>query len=76
MTEKKELIEKARRLGREYLLKYGGCAPGTLMAVAHTLNLEVSDEVFKVMTGFSRLAGVCGNVCGGIAAMGLTYGWA
>jgi C_GCAxxG_C_C family probable redox protein len=74
MTEKKELIEKARRLGREYLLKYGGCAPGTLMAVAHTLNLEVSDEVFKAMTGFSRLAGVCGNVCGGIAAMGLTYG--
>jgi len=74
MTEKKELVEKARRLGREYLLKYGGCAPGTLMAVAHTLNLEVSDEVFKVMTGFSRLAGVCGNVCGGIAAMGLTYG--
>jgi C_GCAxxG_C_C family probable redox protein len=74
MTEKKELVEKARRLGREYLLKYGGCAPGTLMAVAHTLNLEVSDEVFKVMTGFSRLAGVCGNVCGGIAAMGLMYG--
>lgn len=74
MTEKKELVEKARRLGREYLLKYGGCAPGTLMAVAHTLNLEVSDEVFKTMTGFSRLAGVCGNVCGGIAAMGLTYG--
>ena len=74
MTEKKELVEKARRLGREYLLKYGGCAPGTLMAVAHTLNLEVADEVFKAMTGFSRLAGVCGNVCGGIAAMGLTYG--
>jgi len=74
MTEKKELIEKARRLGRDYLLKYGGCAPGTLMSVAHTLNLEVSDEVFKVMTGFSRLAGVCGNICGGIAAMGLMYG--
>ena len=74
MSEKKELVEKARRLGREYLLKYGGCAPGTLMAVADTLNLEVSDEVFKAMTGFSRLAGVCGNVCGGIAAMGLRYG--
>jgi len=74
MSEKKELVEKARRLGREYLLKYGGCAPGTLMAVAHTLNLEVSDEVFKAMMGFSSLAGVCGNVCGGIAAMGLRYG--
>jgi len=74
MSEKKEFVEKARRLGREYLLKYGGCAPGTLMAVAHTLNLEVSDAVFKAMIGFSSLAGVCGNVCGGIAAMGLRYG--
>ncbi len=74
MSEKKELVEKARRLGREYLRKYGGCAPGTLMAVAHTLNLEVSDEVFKAMMGFSSFAGVCGNVCGGIAAMGLRYG--
>ena len=74
MSEKKELVEKARRLGREYLLKYGGCAPGTLMAVAHTLNLEVSDEVFKAMMGFSSFAGACGNVCGGIAAMGLRYG--
>ena len=74
MSEKKELVEKARRLGREYILKYGGCAPGTLMAVAHTLNLEVSDEVFKAMMGFSSFAGVCGNVCGGIAAMGLRYG--
>ena len=74
MSEKKELVEKARRLGKGYLRKYGGCAPGTLMAVAHTLNLEVSDEVFKAMMGFSSFAGVCGNVCGGIAAMGLRYG--
>ena len=74
MSEKKELVEKARRLGREYLRKYGGCAPGTLMAVADTLNLEVGDELFKAMTGFSSLSGVCGNLCGGIAAMGLQYG--
>ena len=74
MSEKKELVEKARGLGREYLLKYGGCAPGTLLAVAHTLNLEVSDEVFKAIMGFSSFAGVCGNLCGGIAAMGLRYG--
>jgi len=44
------------------------------MAVAHTLDLEVGDEVFKAMMGFSSFAGVCGNVCGGIAAMGLRYG--
>ena len=74
MSEKKELVEKARQLGKEYLLKYGGCAPGTLMAVAHTLDLKVGDELFKAMMGFSSFAGVCGNVCGGIAAMGLRYG--
>ncbi len=74
MSEKEELVEKARRLGREYLRKYGGCAPASLLAVAHTLNLEVSDEVLKAMGGFSSLAGACGNLCGGIAAMGLKYG--
>ena len=74
MSEKKELVEKARRLGREYLRKYGGCAPGTLMAVADTLDLKVGDELFKAMTGFSSLSGLCGNLCGGIAAMGLRYG--
>jgi hypothetical protein len=74
MSDRKELLGKARRLGREYLRKYGGCAPGTLMAVADTLDLRVGDELFKAMTGFSSLSGVCGNVCGGIAAMGLRYG--
>jgi C_GCAxxG_C_C family probable redox protein len=74
MSEKKELVEKARRLGKEYMLKYGGCAPGTLLAVADTLNLEVGDELFKAILGFSSFAGACGNVCGGIAAIGLRYG--
>ena len=74
MPEKKELVEKARRLGKEYLRKYGGCAPATLIAVADTLNMEVCDELFKAIMGFSSLAGVCGNVCGGIAAMSLRYG--
>ena len=74
MPEKRKLVEEARRLGREYLRKYGGCAPGTLMAVADTLDLRVGDELFKAMTGFSSLSGLCGNLCGGIAAMGLRYG--
>ena len=74
MSEKKELIEKARQLGKEYLQKYGGCAPGTLLAVADTLNLKVHDEVFKAIMGFSSFAGACGNLCGGIAAMGIKYG--
>ena len=74
MSKKKELIEKARRLGREYLRKYGGCAPGTLLAVADTLNLKVGDDLFKAICAFSSLAGVCGNKAGGIAAIGLRYG--
>ncbi len=74
MSEKKVLVEKARRLGREYMRKYGGCAPATLLAVADTLNLEVGDELYKAMGGFSSFAGACGNLCGGIAAIGLRYG--
>jgi C_GCAxxG_C_C family probable redox protein len=74
LSEKKELVEKARRLGREYMRIYGGCAPATLLAVADTLNLEVSDELFKAMLGFSSLAGICGNIAGAIAALGLRYG--
>jgi C_GCAxxG_C_C family probable redox protein len=74
LSEKNKLVEKARQLGKEYMLKYGGCAPATLLAVADTLNLEVSDELFKAITGFSSLAEVCGNVAGGVAAMGLKFG--
>ena len=74
MSEKKELVEKARRLGKEYMRKYGGCAPASLLAVADTLNLEVGDDLYKAMTGFSSFAGACGNICGGIAAIGLMYG--
>lgn len=74
LSNKKELVEKARSLGKEYMLKYGGCAPATLMAVAHTLNLKVSDELYKAIQGFSGQAEVCGNVAGGIAAIGLRYG--
>jgi C_GCAxxG_C_C family probable redox protein len=74
LSEKKELVEKARRLGREYLRKYGGCAPATLLAVADTLNLEVCDDVFKGTIGLSSFSGGCGNLCGGITAIGLKYG--
>jgi len=74
MSEKKELVEKARRLGTEYMLKYGGCAPAALLAVTDTLNMEVGDELYKAMIGFSSFAGACGNICGGIAAISLRYG--
>ena len=74
MTEKGQLIEKARKLGLEYLPKYGGCAQTTLLAVAETLGMEVPDNVFKSMLGLSGLTGGCGGICGATAAIGLRYG--
>lgn len=74
MSKNKQLIEKARRLGKEYLQKYGGCAQATLLAVADTINLEVCYSLFKAMIGLSSLSGGCGSICGGIAAIGLKHG--
>ena len=74
MSEKRKLIEKARRRGREYLHKYHGCAPTTLLAVADTLNMNVSDDLFKAIIGFTSLSGGCGGICGAAAAISLRYG--
>lgn len=46
MSEKDRLIEKARKLGREYLQIYRGCAQTTLLAVADTLKMDISDDLF------------------------------
>ena len=74
MSEMSELIEKARRLGSEYLPVYRDCAPTTLLAVADTLNMKVSDDLFKAMVGLSGPSGGCGGICGATAAIGLRYG--
>ncbi len=74
MSEKNELIEKARQLGFEYLPIYRECAPTTLIAVADTLNMKVSDNLFKAMVGLSGPSGGCGGICGATAAIGLRYG--
>jgi hypothetical protein len=50
------------------------CAEGTLLAVADTLNMPVSDDVFKATIGLSSMAGGCGALCGAIAALGLRFG--
>lgn len=63
MSEKDRLIEKARKLGREYMSVYSGCAQTTLLAVADTLNMEVSEDLFKAMIGLSSLSGGCGGIC-------------
>jgi C_GCAxxG_C_C family probable redox protein len=74
MSEKDKLIEKARKLGKEYLHVYRGCAQTTLLAVADTLKMEVSDDLFKAMVGLSGRTGGCGGICGATAAIGLYYG--
>ena len=74
MSEKGRLIEEARKLGREYLHVYRGCAQTTLLAVADTLNMDVPDDLFKAMIGLSGRTGGCGGICGATAAMGIRYG--
>ena len=73
MSEASRLIARARQLGREYMGKYA-CAEGTLLAVADTLNMPVSDDVFKATIGLSSMSGGCGGFCGAIAALGLRFG--
>ena len=74
MSSKKELVEKARKLGYEYLSIYEHCAPTTLQAISDTLDIKVSDETFKSTIGLSGWSGGCGGICGGIAAVGLSFG--
>jgi hypothetical protein len=57
MTGNKQLIEEARQRGREYLPIYRGCAPATFCAVADTLQMPVSPEMFKIMSGLSSVSG-------------------
>jgi len=73
MSEASRLIARARQLGRESMGKYA-CAEGTLLAVTDTLNMPVSDDVFKATIGLSSMAGGCGALCGAIAALGLRFG--
>jgi len=73
MSKASRLIARARQLGRESMGKYA-CAEGTLLAVADTLNMPVSDDVFKATTGLSSMSGGCGALCGAIAALGLRFG--
>ncbi len=73
MSEKGQLIARARQLGREYMGQYG-CAEATMLAVADALNMPVSDDVFKGTVGLSSMSGGCGGFCGAIVAMGLRFG--
>jgi hypothetical protein len=73
VEEKNELINRARRLGEEYMFDYRGCAQTTLLAVADTLDMEITDDVFKTVAPLSSFTGGCGGMCGAAAAFGLRY---
>lgn len=74
MSKKGRLTEKARKLGREHMSIYRGCAQTTLLAIADTLNMDISEDLYKAMIGLSSLSGGCGGICGATAAISLRYG--
>jgi hypothetical protein len=74
LSNKEEIIEEARQRGREYLPIYRGCAPATFCAVVDTLQMPVSPEMFKMMSGLSSVSGGCGGICGAAASIGLRFG--
>ena len=72
--EKEKLIKKARKLGANRFRKYRGCAQTTLYAVADTLDMNISEDVFKAVAPLSSFTGGCGAMCGAAVAFGLRYG--
>jgi len=64
---KKELLEKAYKLGFEYERVYRGCSQCAIAAVQDTLGIR-DDNVFKAGTGLAAGGGLTGiGVCGGYA---------
>ena len=72
--EKEKLINKARKLGAERFKKYTGCAQTTLYAIADTLDMNISEDVFKAVVTLSGFTGGCGAMCGSAVAFGLRFG--
>jgi len=74
--KKKELVEKAYKLGFDYLSngKYPGCALCTLAAIQDTLNIR-DDTVFKAASGMSGGGGGTGvGNCGSYTGCSLVIG--
>jgi len=62
---KKELLEKAYKLGFEYEKVYRGCSQCAIAAIQDTLDIR-DDNVFKAGTGLAAGGGLTGiGVCGG-----------
>lgn len=80
LSEKNDtkIIEKGKKLSKEYHDKYGGCAQATFAAVTDSLDLKYDESTFKAMIGLSggiaRFGiGTCGAVAGAAAAISLSY---
>jgi C_GCAxxG_C_C family probable redox protein len=64
---KKELLEKAYKLGFEYEKTYKGCSQCVIAAIQDTLGIR-DDTVFKAGTGLAGGGGLTGiGACGGYA---------
>jgi len=62
---KKELLEKAYKLGFEYEKIYRGCSQCAIAAIQDTLDIR-DESVFKVDTGLAAGGGLTGiGACGG-----------
>ena len=75
---KEEMLEKAYELGLTYENKFGGCAPGCLLACMETMGI-VNEDLYKASTGFSGGLGVtsesqCGALSGGVMFLGILFG--
>ncbi|MBN2335245.1 hypothetical protein JXL21_06760 [Candidatus Bathyarchaeota archaeon] len=57
VEEKQRLIQMARKRGEEYMYQYEGCAQTTMLAVADTLGIEISDDVFRTVAPLSSFTG-------------------
>jgi hypothetical protein len=72
--EKEKLINKARERGASRFKLYHGCAQTTLYAIADTLEMKISEDVFKAVAPLSGATGGCGAMCGAAVIFGLRYG--
>jgi hypothetical protein len=74
-NRKKDLMEKAFRLGFDYEQIYRGCSQCTIAAVQDTLDIR-EDNVFKAAAGLAAGGGLTGiGVCGGYAGSIMMISW-
>ncbi len=69
-------VERARKLGREYMAKYGNCAQCAVAALQDALNLGMkTDAILLAATGLAGGATANGSAnCGGFTGAGMVIG--